>query len=221
MFVLALRDEVERVDPDVLEDVARTRRLLIEGALRATSALAEEGTPEAGPFGEREDFVRFVMDAPEADLARTEPIPYRRLMVPAESRRAWETLHARWGIQPYGWVLRDEHPPTDAQAFEREAFQCGVPLGVLVEMLHARGVERAWVLNGCDCLRDVEWLEDEGCADLTYWCDESADWVVFFPDLVDHAIVLRGWILDCVRETWPQWEQHVWQPEMAEDFGLL
>ncbi len=209
----AVRDELERIDPDELADFAATRARLVAAGRSAGDVMtlpATGATEYPASVDERAAFCRHVAALSPADVAATEPLPYRRVLGEDEARVIWAGLAERWGITSQYWYPLSGSPVTGVAAFREDAFDAAAGLAdALGETLAQRGVARVFEFReeGPDAVQDVE-LFDPCYHGERYWSSAGFDWVVYVSH--EGSITVGGWLLAELEALWPECRRHVW-----------
>jgi hypothetical protein len=186
-----IRDALEALTPAGSASLEEARKLLLAAA---ASAVDEYLPGDHLPF-EREVvqdearlFAAYLEGLSDAELARVEPLPFRRVLKEAESARLWAELKARWGVGRHPmWYPFDRHesdePPPNAQVFD--TFLLDEQFGPrLREVLAVLGVSRLWQLTKDSFQHEYELdlglLEPvSNELDERYWTDASFQWLIY------------------------------------------
>ena len=120
----AIEIEVERITGQQFRSLEETRKLLLEAGSRALSSLLQEfqRSPEAcvALTDEAKAFEAYIRSLDAIQLARIEPLPYRRVLSRPESQQLRQELNARWGAKGYWYPLSKCDPHTNVVAFHQE-----------------------------------------------------------------------------------------------------
>jgi hypothetical protein len=209
----AIRVELERLDPDSLCDVEKTRSLLIlagdiaddDSVSCSTSEIAKRGMTE-----ERESFAIYIAELTPADLFAIEPFPYRRVLSAEESKSLWSRLKARWQIPAGYWYPLAHCSLSEVVAFKAGAFAVAVPQEQVQEILSSRGIDRIWELReyGPEYVEDSSQFDPSYNGAEGYWSSGDLDWIVYASH--EGSITVGGWLLQLVQELWPSWQAFLW-----------
>lgn len=217
--------EIERLDPDKLDDLEQTRDLILQiGRVAQEPALRPNmGQPppqiSQATFGvnvddaianEREAFCTYIQDLSDSQLQSVQPLPYQRVLSPAESNMMWHHLHNRWQITGPYWYPLSRCRLSNITAFDTDAFEEFCQSFSLIDRLSAHGITRIWELRdyGIEyeqdiCLFDPAYNGYEG-----YWTSDSLDWIVYASH--EASITVGGWLLEDIKAQWSDWEKRTW-----------
>lgn len=222
--------DVERLEPGDAHTAEELRDLLVLAGRTAESMFTRPPNEDAATRTmdeERDLFCTYVEGLSESELQRVEPLPYRRVLGVAESKRLWSALAERWGTQGDYWhpLISEELPP-DVMAFQAEWFHKDVPDKSLRGILAGRGVDRFWELRegGSEDGEPEYEMELSLLAAVYdgregYWTSGGMDWLIYASH--ESSITVAGeWLLDAVKAGWPEWREHVytsWDYELPTD----
>lgn len=227
--LLLIGHHIERLDPDQLPPLERTRRHLLQVGRtaqpqppRTNMGLAQPvnwqtflptAVTAAAQQQERDQFETYLHRLTPAQLAEVPPLPYRRVLSPAESDVLWVRLRQRWQIVGNRWYPLTRRPvegTLPVEAFQVDAFEAAFSSAALVDLLHQRGVGRIWELRefGLEYAQDCSLLEPTYSNYEGYWSAEPLDWILYASHEV--SITVGGWLLAAVQQQWPTWSQHRW-----------
>lgn len=209
----AIRVELERIDPEKLDDLDSTRSLLILAGEVAEdeSTRPPNGEIETGVMAEeREAFCQYVRKLKPIELDAIENLPYRRALAKEESKSIWEQVRTRWQIQEGYWYPLSDCNLPDIQAFDTEAFDMAVPRETLLKILMARGIGRVFELReyGPEYEEDLALFEPSYNGAEGYWTSNGLEWIIYASH--ESSITVGGWMLNELKTLWPTWEAHVW-----------
>jgi len=125
-------------------------------------------------------------------------------------------VRERWRIDDGYWYPLSGERPDTVEAFQDTCFARGVPLTALRGMLRGRGIERVWELREYDEEYELatEWFEPVYNGAEGYWTSESLDWIVYASH--ESSVSVGGWMLDEVKNLWPEWRNHIWTSPFFE-----
>lgn len=212
----AIRIEVERLEPESTNSLDELRLQLISASGIAEARLRTElnnATALKALSEEAEDYRTYIRALRERDLASILPLPFRRVISLAESKRLWTQLKIVWDIgEGYWFPLREGPIPPNVMAFHVEYYEKMNGLGLIREALVRRGISRVFELNELgpdEPDNEIElsilkpaylWGGDQYCTDA------SADWVVYASH--ESSVTIAGeWLTRVFKEKWPEWAQ--------------
>lgn len=205
----AIEVEVERTTGQQFRSLEEARKLLLEAGHRAFSSLLQEfqRSPEAcaAVTGEWKAFEAYLGGLDAVQLARIEPLPYRRVLPESESEHLRQELNTRWGVKGYLYPLGKCDPHTNVVAFHAELWRKRDGTSLLLEALHERAVDRCFLLlEG-----PVNYEIARSLVDPMYRGDESFvtsdfEWLVYSSH--ESSIAVAGWLADFFRTQWQDWE---------------
>lgn len=215
----AIQAAVEALTPADLGSLGEARELLAMASAEARSIFTRPpvGKIEQSAMAEeREQFAQYVRGLSDEELARVEPLPFRRTLTEAESARLWAELKNRWRVEGHWYPLdraRDVEPPPHAQAFNADPFFDPKLQQQLRDALAELGVSRVWELRELDTDTDKEidlvllepvYTGAEGC-----WTDASLDWLVYASH--ESSVTVAGEaLLPELQRRWPDWQRHLY-----------
>ena len=205
----AIEIEVERITEQQLRSVEESRRLLLESGTHALSSLLQEfqRSPEAcvALADEWEAFETYISNLDAIQLARIEPLPYRRVLAQSESEQLRRELSARWGAKGYWYPLSECDPQTNVVAFHQELWEHRDGTSLLLQAMRERAIERCFLLREWP----VDYEIDRSLVDPIYAGDESFvttdfQWLLYSSH--ESSITVAGWLADFFRAQWRDWE---------------
>ena len=123
----AMQVEVERITGHQFPSMEDARKLLLEGGNRAFSSLLQEfqRSPQAcvALTDEWRAFEAYINSLDPAQLARIEPLPYRRVLTKSESEHLRQELSARWGANGYWYPIAKCDPQINVVAFHQDLWE--------------------------------------------------------------------------------------------------
>lgn len=211
----AVRIDVERLDPDSLNDVDQTRELLNLCGQTADDAFTRKPICDIDAESmsdERRQFSRFLAGLTEADLRSVEPLPYRRVLSTSESTNIWSSVRSHWDIRGQYWYPLEPCSQKNVVAFEETRFWDAISEESLAECLQARSIHRLWELRESEINYelDTECFSAKYNGDETYWTTKDFTWIIYVSH--EGTITLGGWLLTEIQQRWPAWEQSAWHP---------
>ena len=216
----AIQIEVERFDFENLPKLTELRGLFVLAAQVATPSGggSKQEIARAAETETRAEFTQFIEDF---DVNSTvEPLPYRRVLSPAELSSVGQILRERWGAtEIYYYPLDDAkgfYAPT-LFAFDDVKFDAAVPEEKLAEILRAHGVKRIYELHEwreAHYFQDVEAMEPYYNGAEVFISSDSWDWLFYASH--ESSVTTGGWLTQAIRDAWPDWETakyapHWWQ----------
>jgi hypothetical protein len=221
----AVLDDIERVRPESFatdEDLLLYLLALPNAVLRQSSSSTSRKI-DVAELTEYQEYVQMLSRQPVIDVA---PLPYRRYLSPDEIDALWKRLTATWGMSPednwYPLVPAERlRVGSDIQAFDELVFFWHIGWRGIRRVLAQGGVTRVYQLHGWwwlpgwpeDCELDVELLEVRG--DESFWTSDRMDWVLYVSH--EQSLTVAGrWLLDAVKQAWPEWEQGLSYYETGE-----
>lgn len=205
----AIKVEVERTTGQQFRSIEEARKLLLEAGHRAFSSLLQEfqRSPDAcvAVTDEWRAFEAYVSSLDAVQLARIEPLPYRRVLAKSESEQLREELYTRWGAKGYWYPLAKCDPHINVVAFHQELWRKRDGTSLLLHAIHERTVERCFLLlEG-----PVDYEIGQSLLDPIYRGDESFvtsdfDWLVYSSH--ESSVAVAGWLADFFRAQWRDWE---------------
>jgi hypothetical protein len=216
----AIGAALEAITPAESASLEEFRKLLLAAAASAVDEyLPGDHLPSLREVVQDEGrlFAAYLQGLSDADLARVEPLPFRRVLKEAESARLWAELKARWAVGRHPmWYPFDRHesdePPPNAQVFDMprldEQFDPR-----LREVLAVLGVSRLWQLTKEPFEHDYELdlaLLEPVSSDLdeTYWTDASFQWLIYASH-EDTVTIAGAELLSGLRAAWPSWRDFI------------
>ncbi|MDJ1181629.1 hypothetical protein [Roseofilum casamattae] len=207
----AILIELERKNPNELVDLNNTRHWIIFAGMNANTVFTSEPSCEITAEtieDERDTFCHFISNLSDDFLQYIEPLPYRRTLAESESEAVRSRLFQKWQITGYEWYPLVESSMPNIKAFDSDSFQTFCSSFDLTRLLSSRGVSRIWEFcpsEWCDRELDVSLIKFQ---DYGYWSSGDLDWIVY--QSYEHSITIGGWLLDEVREGWPEWREYLW-----------
>lgn len=205
----AIEIEVERITGQQFRSVEEARKLLLEAGNRAFSSLLHEfqRSPEAcaALTDEWKAFEAYISGVDAVQLARIEPLPYRRVLTASESERLRRELSTRWGAKDYWYPLAECEPHTNVVAFHEELWANRNGTSLLLQAIHERAIERCFALLEGSADYEIA----RSLVDPTYRRDEAFvtsdfEWLVYSSH--ESSIAVAGWLADFFRTQWQDWE---------------
>jgi hypothetical protein len=209
----AIRVELERIDPNELNDLDQTRELVVLVGTAAEDDFTREpiGQIDAHVMAnERNSFCEFVLGLTDVELQSVQPLPYRRVLSPSEADSLWSRLRGRWDITNKSWFPLAHCARPDIVAFQDRHFNDFCSVFNLVDLLAARGISRVWELRECgpEYEQDVSLFDPYYNGAEGFWSAGDLDWIVYASH--ESSITVGGWLLAEIEERWPEWNQRIW-----------
>ena len=205
----AIEVEVERINAHQFPSLEDARKLLLEGGNRAFTSLLQEfqQSPQAcvALTDEWRAFEAYISSLDPVQLARIEPLPYRRVLTKSESEHLRQELSARWGANGYWYPIAKCDPQTNVIAFHQELWEQRDGTSLLLQAIQQRAIERCFLLlEG-----PVDYEIARSLVEPMYRGDESFvtsdfEWLMYISH--ESSIAVAGWLADFFRKQWPDWE---------------
>ena len=217
--------EIERLDPDQLDDLETTRDRIVQigRVAQKTPPHPNMGQPppqtSQATFGvnvddaianERDAFCTYIQELSNSQLKSVQPLPYQRVLAPDESHKIWHQLRNHWHITGPYWYPLSQCKISDIAAFDADAFAEFCLSFSLIDRLSAHGITRVWELRdyGLEYEQDLSLFDPAYNGYEGYWTSESLDWIVYASH--ETSITVSGWLLENIKAQWPDWEKHTW-----------
>lgn len=209
----AIRIELERIDPNELDDLNDTRELIVLAGTAADDDFTRKpiGQIDADAMArERESFCDFIRGLSDSELQCIEPLPYQRVLSHSESDALWSRVRDRWQIANGYWFPLAECSLPDVVAFQDRSFNEFSSTFNLIDLLSSRGISRVWELReyGPEYEQDVSLFDPQYNGAEGYWSSDGLDWIVYASH--ESSITIGGWLLAEIKEHWPEWKQRIW-----------
>lgn len=210
----AILEAVESLVPADFSSLAEARSLLaLAGQSRPRYIYRPE--PDAAVarqamLDEQEGFLSFLAGLDPATTV--EPMPFRRVLTPAEVRKITAALDEAWGAGATEWF-----PPLKEKArgpaveIESHGFHEAVSDEALLSILRSHGVTRIYEISefGQAYQQDLELMQPYYDPERI-WFDDSYAWVFFASH--EGTIGLGGhWLVEAIRELHPGWSIPQWR----------
>lgn len=215
----AIRTDVERLTGSDLQDLDEARELFALAGLTAENEFTSYDSPEAQAAvqEEREAFAAFVREVPVSVLSAVDPLPYARVLSPEESEKVWASVAQTWGLDAGRyWYPLAETDLDGVEAFQDSHFLKAIPPEWFGTVLSGRGINRVWELReyGPEYELDASALEPHYNGAEGFWTSADLDWLIYASH--ESSITVGGWMLDEVKEAWPEWERYIWTTPFFE-----
>lgn len=166
---------------------------------------------------ERDLFVSYVEHLSQGQLSAIEPLPYRRVLSAAESRRVWAAVDQRWGTgEGYWYPLRSGPMPDGVVAFHAAEFRRDRTPMPLRDLLSRRGINVLWELReGRSATRpeyelEVQDLDPYYDGREGYWTSGAMDWLLYASH--EGSMTVAGqWLVDAITAAWPHWRRYLYR----------
>lgn len=223
----AIQVEVERLTPDCETNLEQLRTRLGRACGVAQMRLQEELTnshEREAIHEEAEDFRAYISVLNADDLRSIEPLPYRRVINDAESKRLWGQLKHVWAIGSGHWYPLKEGPvPPNVIAFHQDYFERIDGAELLREALRARGIENVFQLHEFappEPEYEIEvsmFVPVYGSGGEQYSTSELGDWMVYASH--ESSVTISGdWLTRIIEEKFPDCRQYTYRgPYSTED----
>jgi hypothetical protein len=209
----AIRVEIERINPNELNDLADARDLLLLAGVAADDDFTRKpiGEIDADAMAsERDKFSDFVRGLSDSDLQSVSPLPYQRVLSESESDAHWNRLRNRWQIANGYWFPLSECTLPDVVAFQDRPFNDFTSTCSINDLLTSRGISRVWELreSGPEYELDASLFDPHYNGAEGYWSSGDLDWIVYASH--ESSITVGGWLLVEIKTRWPEWNQRIW-----------
>ncbi len=206
----AIETEVERFTGRDFHSLEEARKLLLGAGRHALPSLIREFQSSreacAALNDELNEFSRYIGDLEAAQLHRVEPLPYRRVLEDSESKRLWNDLRARWGVENSYWYPLSKCPPhSNIIAFHQELWKQRDGTSLLFVAVQERNIDRCLLLRESPPDYEI----DRSLIKPVYDGSESFvtsdfDWLLYISH--ESSITVAGWLADLLRAQWTDWE---------------
>ena len=210
----AILTEIERIDAESLPKEAELRELLTVAGYAAESMFTQNPNSEIEATAiadERQELERAVRAFTPDDLARVQPLPYRRVLSAEEVATLWARIKQRWSADgSYFYPLSDRTDPT-LRAFATNAFDDRFPPSELRQILHSKGVNRVYELREYgdnNYHLDVDAWEPYYDGAEGFWFSDALDWIMYCSH--ESSITVGGVLVDPILSTWKDASKHEW-----------
>jgi hypothetical protein len=213
----AMLEAVERFSPDTVGSFEETRERLVEIAHHATNLFTESPVSEIEAHAmaqERRAFEQYIRSLSATELAKIEPLPYRRVLTSNEVSQAWQALSAAWGVSGY-WYPLTAAARQDVLAVQAPYFDRDVGADGLRGALRALGTDHVLELReyGPNYRIDLCWFEPTYTGAEGFWCSAEVPlqekWLVYASH--ESSVTLGGApLIQKVKDLWPEWERYIW-----------
>lgn len=201
----AILAEVERLDPDHLDDFETTRTCLITAGHKAQDEMttgAHDLIEINAMRSERERYCGYVESVGMKELADVEPLPYRRVLRAEETKAIRDQVFAVWRIAGTDWFPDEEGLP-GTSTFHARYFDEANRRSSIVDELEGRGIRRIWELreDGPEYeIATTAWEPYYNGAEGV-WTSEAMDWVLYAA--AGQSVTIGGWLLGAIQTLWP------------------
>ena len=205
----AIKIEVEKSTGQQFRSLEEAHALLLESGSRALSSMLQEfqRSPEAcvALTDEWKAFEAYISSLDALQLARIEPLPYRRVLSQTESKHLRQELSERWGAKGYWYPLSKCDPRTNVVAFHQELWKQRDGTSLLLQAAQERAIERCFLLQE----GPVDYEIARSLVDPIYGGDEAFittdfQWLLYSSH--ESSIAVAGWLADFFREQWRDWD---------------
>ncbi len=209
----AIRTDLERLTGSDVGSLGEARELFALAGLTAENEFTSYDREEAqaAVLEEREAFASFMREVPVSVLRAVDLLPFVRVLPPEEAGRIWESVEQAWGLKRRRyWYPLDDTERADVEAFQEIHFLNALTSGWFESVLAERGVDRVWELreSGPEYEQDVSAFEPQYDGAEGVWTSPAFDWIVYASH--EGSITVGGWMLDEVKQAWPEWARHTW-----------
>lgn len=221
--VEAILIEVERLDPDHLPGIDAVTHTLLAAAESANSPFTTSPRDEVEADAiadERRLFVANVQRWVAQPNLGIDPLPYRRVLRPAESS-AWRTSSQhRWGVRNGWWhPMLSSSVPHDVLVLTEESMWEDDGVDQVRRVLRELGRRRVVELSeyGPDYLLDIGIFAPRYTGAEAIWSDERHDWIAYASH--EGTVAFGGALSTGLATNWPDvhsWRWPGWQ-ELGHD----
>ncbi|HEX8564624.1 MAG TPA: hypothetical protein VF648_03075 [Pyrinomonadaceae bacterium] len=213
MLLNSILVEIERYRPEEFDTVDEAKRFfhIVVAETQSESTQPHERSIERKAIDEERDAIcKFIGGLTNEDLARVEPLFYRRVLSDEESNFIWERLRSRWEITEHYWYPLTLHKRDDIEAFQDTYFEKEFGSKKLQKILRNRGVEKVFEIReyGASYELELSVFEPYYNGAEGYWCDSKNDWIIYASH--ESSITIGGWLLSEVQALWSNWKERVW-----------
>ncbi|MEV0351087.1 hypothetical protein AB0H88_35340 [Nonomuraea sp. NPDC050680] len=212
--IAAILEHVERLDPDRLPEFSDLVDALSEAADTAQSPFTQPASnkTEAKAMAEERRLFQSTLQAwvARADFP-VEPLPYRRVLMPAQSFERQKQLEQRWGLVGRSWhpMLAKPTPPdvlvlTEASMWDEQGL--AQVRAALRDMSGGRVTELREY--GADYLVDVEMFAPQYTGAEGVWSDDTLTWIVFASH--EGTVAFGGQLANALEAKWTELDRWRW-----------
>ncbi len=213
----AIRVDLERLDPQKLQDFNSTKELIL---IAGSTADDDSTVNPIGVFAaeamvnERKLFCKFVEGLCDSDLQSIEPLPYQRVLSQTEADLLWSRIRKRWQITEGYWFPLAECSLPDVVAFRDHDIADFNANNKLDDLLLSHGIQRILEMReyGPEYEQDVTLFDPQYNGAEGYWTSEDLDWIVYASH--ESTITVGGWLLEEIKKHWPGWSRRIWRFEL-------
>lgn len=212
--VAAILAQVERLDPDRLPELPILLEQLVDAAATAQSPFTE---PESNKVAvavmaeERRLFSSAVRGWGARDDLQVRPLPYRRVLTPAESVARQRQLDRRWGLVDRSWHPMIAAPtPSDVLIVTEASMWDEQAVSHVRAALRSAGAGRVTELReyGEDYLIDVDLVAPRYTGAEGVWSDDTLTWIAYASH--EGTVAFGGHLATALTTTWPDLDRWRW-----------
>jgi len=209
----AILEEIERFVPEDFSDLNEARSLIAESGRTAKSSFTEppHGKTEKQVMDEeRASFIRYISEISEKSLESIQSLPFRKVLSAKESTEKWNLIKDAWEVPKGCWYPLTDKKPSNMEAFQDEYFERNISNDTLISFFKNRGITRFWELReyGAEYEMAIEIFEPYYNGAEGFWTSSSLDWIMYCSH--ESSVSIGGWLLDAVKQNWPDWEKYLW-----------
>ena len=206
----AIRVEVEKFAGTEFSSLEEAREAILGAGRRAFLSLVQEfhQSREAcnALTDESEAFEQYVCGLLPLQLARIEPLPYRRVLTETESVEIRRKLRDRWGVAGYWFPLSKCEPDTNVIAFHQELWERRRGTDLLCEALESRAIDRCWLMLEGPYNYEIDRTSIAPIYGGDEWFVTSDfEWLLYCSH--ESSITVAGWLADLFRARWQDWKE--------------
>ncbi|SCF25564.1 hypothetical protein GA0074696_3826 [Micromonospora purpureochromogenes] len=204
--VEAILVEIERLDPDLLPELAGLVDALVAAADGAHSPLTQPAGNEVeaeAMAAERRLFRSTVNGWLAGGDLRVEPLAYRRVLTPAEAAARQDQLRRWWGLVDRCWYpLLAEPIPPDVLVLAEAAMWDEQGIAHVRRELREMGGRRVMELreDGTDYLVDVDIVAPRYAGVEGVWSDDTLSWIAYASH--EGTVTFGGHLAVALHTTW-------------------
>jgi hypothetical protein len=209
----AILEEIERFIPEDFSDFNEARSLIAEAGSAAETIFTEppHGKIEKQVMDEeRAAFTRYINEISDQSLESVQLLPFRKVLLKKESSEIWKLIKDAWELPKGYWYPLIENKPSNVEAFQDIHFERNISNDILIKFFKNRGIMKFWELReyGAEYEMDIEIFEPYYNGAEGFWTSSSFDWIVYCSH--ESSVSVGGWLLDEVKQSWPDWEKYLW-----------
>jgi hypothetical protein len=208
----AILTEVEKTQPSDFSNFAEAKEYFCLVANQAENVFTKPPNNEIANRvmdEERQKLSEFIVQLKATDLAKVEPLFYRRVLSENENQALREKLKFVWKVDGY-WFPLTGWKPQDTEAFQDKYFEEELGYEKIQQILRNLGVQRIWELREGEVNYeiDVNAAEFYYYGEETFWFDNTFAWLIYVSH--ESSITFAGSILPEIKKNWTNWQERLW-----------